>query len=162
MTERHGERLDTPVTEPAPTITSKARTDVWVVDRRQTSKAAGGGRTPVALVGMDRPAPALTGKSGHQWVFTLPATTIAGDPRITARCHHDEGSQGRNPVTTDQVRAGESEGTEPIKLSVHEALILQSFPPDYPVQGTKTKKFEQIGNAIPPGLAAAILRAVAA
>lgn len=47
-----------------------------------------------------------------------------------------------------------------IRLSVADALVLQSFRPDYPVQGTKSKQFEQIGNAIPPRLAAAILEAL--
>lgn len=113
--------------------------------------------TATVPVPMDRPAPTMTGKSGTQWVFKSPATTVAGDPRITARCHHDEGSQGANPKTTEQVRGGDYVGTEPVSLTIEEGLILQSFRPDYPVQGTKSKKWEQIGNAIPPLLAAAVL-----
>ena len=46
------------------------------------------------------------------------------------------------------------------KLTVTDALVLQSFPPDYPVQGTKTARFRQVGNAVPPRLAAAVLEAV--
>lgn len=42
MNERHGERPDTPETEPAPTITSKARTARWY-DRRQGNTLPGGG-----------------------------------------------------------------------------------------------------------------------
>ncbi len=42
MTDRHGERPDRAITEPAHTLTSKGRSDVWVVDRRTNSKAAGG------------------------------------------------------------------------------------------------------------------------
>ena len=38
-----------------------------------------------------------------------------------------------------------------------EMCIRDRFPPDYPVQGTKTAQWLQIGNAIPPPLAKAIL-----
>jgi DNA (cytosine-5)-methyltransferase 1 len=190
MRERHGDRPDTPVTEPAPTLTSKARSDVWVVDRRTNSKAAGGGMEPTVPVPMDRPAPTLTSKAGGQWVFRngaqanatkrtmdapaptilasadngdsawvyeRPATTVCADPRIAPPGYRTGEQRSLTPsVPSEQVQDGDYNG-EAIKLTVREALILQSFRPDYPVQGTRSKKFEQIGNAIPPGLARAVL-----
>ncbi|MER6127532.1 DNA cytosine methyltransferase [Streptomyces sp. NPDC001795] len=46
---------------------------------------------------------------------------------------------------------------EPIRINAREAGILQSFPADYPWQGNKSQQFSQIGNAVPPRLAAHLL-----
>jgi DNA (cytosine-5)-methyltransferase 1 len=100
---------------------------------------------------VDEPAPTITGGHDHAervWTVERPATTVNGDPRISEPGHHDaevSGSQQANAV----------------RVSLAEALVLQSFPSDYPVQGTKTKQFEQVGNAVPPVLAWHVLRSVA-
>ena len=46
-----------------------------------------------------------------------------------------------------------------IRLSEQDAAMLQSFPADYPWQGTKTRRLEQIGNAFPPLMAAHVVSA---
>lgn len=48
------------------------------------------------------------------------------------------------------------------RLTVEEAAALQSFPVDMPWRGSQSARFRQIGNAVPPLLAFAVARAVAA
>lgn len=42
-------------------------------------------------------------------------------------------------------------------LELQEALLLQGFPADYPVRGGKVSQYRQVGDAIPRGLADAII-----
>ncbi|KTS09059.1 DNA cytosine methyltransferase [Microbacterium testaceum] len=70
-----------------------------------------------------------------------PATTIAGDPRITAREHHFHGEQSKTSLRLEPV----------------EAARLQSFPDAFPFAGRRGKQFLQIGNAVPPLMAGAIV-----
>ncbi|MFI7097193.1 DNA cytosine methyltransferase, partial [Streptomyces lydicus] len=46
---------------------------------------------------------------------------------------------------------------EPIRITAQEAGVLQTFPADYPWAGNKGQVFSQIGNAVPPRLAAHLL-----
>ena len=144
--------------EPAPTVTSQ--TDLWV--------ARFGAQERATVRTMDEPAATITAAMDNGdtkfyppgWPWTAPATTVAGDPRITARCHHEAGTQGANAVDVADVAAGVDPGERPIRLTVRDALILQGFPPGYPVQGSRSKQFEQVGNAVPPPMAAAIVGAL--
>lgn len=47
-------------------------------------------------------------------------------------------------------------------LTVAEAARLQGFPDGYPWQGTKASQAQQVGNAVPPPLAAAVLTSLIA
>ena len=46
------------------------------------------------------------------------------------------------------------------RLTARDALTLQGFDPAYPVRGTKAEQGQQIGNAVPPPLAAHIIAAL--
>lgn len=123
---------------PAPTIVTTRRSDEGIVVGRQLPEGEG------------------RNVGGHGWTSERPATTVAGDTRV-----HPPGHK----VNGEDLAAGrdgyeERRGANAVRVSLAEALVLQSFPPDYPVQGTKTKQFEQVGNAVPPLLALAVLRAV--
>lgn len=84
-----------------------------------------------------------------QWVYERPATTIVGSfkPEVVA-------APGYRTQESRQNAAGS------VTVSVAEAGVLQSFRPDFPWQGSKSKQYEQVGNAIPPLLAAHVLAAI--
>ncbi|MFW6033757.1 MAG: DNA cytosine methyltransferase, partial [bacterium] len=124
---------------------------------------------------IDAPAPTVDSKVGgawkvhppggrsakpDHWGHEAPATTIAGDPRMTGRAHHYPGDQGRKPVDVTEALSDGAEAVQPVRVTVEEAAVLQSFPPGYPWQGTRTKQYQQVGNAVPPLLAYHLLRAV--
>ncbi|MEX5712882.1 DNA cytosine methyltransferase [Parafrankia sp. FMc6] len=66
--------------------------------------------------------------------------------------------------TRESIRAAVLEGRwagPDDRLTVTEFGLLQSFPADYPWQGTNASRLLQTGNAVPPALAAAVLSSVA-
>lgn len=102
-------------------------------------------------------------RRGGNWMHARPATVVAGDARISPPIHHGDGTQGKNAITSSMAAALDDGGNaEPvaIRLSLAERLVLQSFPADYPVRGSKTERDLQVGNAVPPVLAAHLLAAV--
>ncbi len=83
------------------------------------------------------------------WADKRPATTVVGTfcPDIIA-------APGHRTTVSRQNAPGS------VRVTVQEAGVLQSFPADYPWDGTRTKQYEAVGNAVPPRVAAHVLAAV--
>lgn len=63
----------------------------------------------------------------------------------------------RDPGPVSGTLDGSGPGAESIRITAREAGILQTFPADYPWAGNQSQRFTQIGNAVPPRLAAHLL-----
>lgn len=113
----------------------------------------GGSRDDAQQIDGAEPAPTVTSKAGGQWFFDRPATTLQGGPRVFS-----PGGHITNDGRDNSRMVGRSQNALPLRLE--QMLALQSFRPDYPVQGNKSQRFAQIGNAVPPLLAEAVLRQV--
>ena len=165
---------------PAPTIVTTRRSKDGLIAGRQLPPGEGENvgrwlrgstRANAAIRGPHEPAPTMlfghysndvswypsreSAKPGQQmsaaernaaWANHRPATTVAADPSIA-----DPGYRKGNE------RQFRPDG---IRVTVQEAGVLQSFAADYPWQGTSTKQYEQVGNAVPPRLAAHVLAGV--
>lgn len=118
----------------------------WVLHTNRDQRADGTRQTADPYGA--RP-PTFTVKSGGQWVQRRPATTVCATDRISPPGHRDRSAGGESQFA----------GKDTVRITVQEAAVLQSVRPDYPWQGTKTKRFEQIGNLVPPLLAAHVVSA---
>lgn len=107
--------------------------------------------TVTSKVGRNKwvPNPAVPGDTS--WAFERPSPTIVGSfaPDVVAAPGYRKAGDGPRQTQPGSIR-----------VTVQEAGVLQSFPEDYPWTGSKTKQYEQCGNAIPPFLAEAILKGV--
>lgn len=119
---------------PSRTIIKKTRD--WALRQNNTENAS------VRPISEPAPTPHFGKRcNAVEWVHERPATTIVGSfaPDVVAA----PGYRG----VGDESRQN-AEGS--VRITVSEAAILQSFRPDYPFQGSKSKQFEQVGNAVPP------------
>lgn len=90
-----------------------------------------------------------------EWTRKRPATTVVGDPRISAPSAKD-----RDPNWQPGDR-WPSQYKNAVRVSVEEAAVLQGFRADYPWQGSRTRRFLQIGNAVCPPVARLVVGAAA-
>lgn len=167
-------RLDGPVKPPAPThsryYTAKPkRLDPGVEKWVSMAEALGWGMTerpyPTIATARETGGPDKEKVGGSaaraaiyaeqyagRWVFERPATTVVGSfsPDVIAAPGH------RDRETSRQDAPGS------VRVTFEEAAALQSFPPDFVWKGTKTARFQIVGNAVPPLMAEAILRSLLA
>jgi DNA (cytosine-5)-methyltransferase 1 len=138
---------------PASTITGRSGRSQWVLNPREHNKPR---------LSLDRPAPTLTGSAvDRNWCFERPATTIAGDLRCHPPGHKfNQDDIDRLGETEARARYNDRAGTDSVLLTIAQAAALQSFPPNWPWQGTQASKARQIGNAVPVHLAGHILGAL--
>jgi DNA (cytosine-5)-methyltransferase 1 len=89
-----------------------------------------------------------------EWTRKRPATTVVSDPRIsTPRAYRT--SKGRS------AKEWPSQFEDAIRVSVEEAAVLQGFRADYPWQGSRTRCFLQVGNAVCPPVGRLVVAAAA-
>ncbi len=153
-------------TEPAPTVTASADNGNF---RFVVGAGATGEGRPRDV--SNEPAPTITGKGtaylpptredyrpvqvavegDTSWVHTRPSPTIVGSfaPEVVAAPGYRKAGDPPRQKTPGSVR-----------VTVEQAGVLQSFPIDYPWRGTKSSRYQQVGNAVPPLMAAAFYRAV--
>ena len=144
-----------PATEPAPSVTAKSGGQ-WrienegnpMLDKPAPTIVTGRRSDAGMLVGKQLPEGTGRNVGGADWTEGRPATTVQGDPRIMQPGHKRDAAYPDAPRRTEGA----------IRVEIWQAAVLQDFPANYPWQGTRTKVFEQIGNAVPPGLALAVLK----
>ncbi|MFB6601362.1 DNA cytosine methyltransferase [Streptomyces noursei] len=111
----------------------------------------------------DAPARTFAGEA-HRWSWSLRSNNQANatvrrsdEPAGTLFFGHraNECVWVAEPAPSDA--SGERPTPEPIRITAQEAGLLQTFPANYLWAGNKGQQFSQIGNAVPPRLAAHLL-----
>lgn len=163
-----------PVTSPSPSLTSSGVSGQFVWKLQGNNTIAGG---PLAERDADEPAmtvgsradlwklradaqdnatvrdakqPAPTVRFGHDskaWTWERPSTTLVSSfrPDVVAGPGYRQAGDGPR-----------QDAPGSISISISEAARLQAFPNSHPWQGSRTSIFRQIGNAVPPPVAAAV------
>jgi DNA (cytosine-5)-methyltransferase 1 len=85
------------------------------------------------------------------WVHTRPSPSMVSSfaPDVVAAPGYRKAGDPPRQKTPGSVR-----------ITVEQAGVLQSFPANWPWQGSRTKQYQQVGNAVPPLLGRAFIEAV--
>ena len=127
----------------------------WILDRPSTTVTGDPRLSPPCHHDHGtQSANAIPSDDVRRWVEERPATTIVGSFRPDLVAPPGWLGDGPRELVSRQKRPGA------VKITIEEALVLQSFPPDYPLAGPKFQRFLQVGNAVPPRLAGHVLAAV--
>jgi DNA (cytosine-5)-methyltransferase 1 len=125
----------------APAHTLDTASGSWTFHNRR--------RHPVCVRATDQPASTVLARGQMRWMAQRPATTVSCDARIARPGHKRDAKCPHAP--------GRSEGA--VRVTVEQAAVLQGFPAGYPWQGSRSRQFQQVGNAVPPPLARRVLEA---
>lgn len=141
----------------------QVRKRAYLIARRDGIKASApaptkSGKTMFDALGWGlthRPSPTLTSHLG-----------VTRSPSGTQRVYMDAIARGEfvfKPVTPKPSRVakngiGSKYAPNTVNISSEEGAVLMSYPGDFPFQGSKTVIDLQIGNAVPPKVAEAVLR----
>jgi DNA (cytosine-5)-methyltransferase 1 len=167
QTRRGGKRITEgidPSRAPSPTLTTRAnRWQAHGVIQGSGWAWRNGERAHACVRRCDSPAPTIIAQAVPTWT-SVPAS-------LDARQRGARPRPIREPAPT-MLAAGLSKGVPVwtakrsyrrcrdsciLRVTVRQAAVLQGFPADYPWQGSQTRQFEQVGNAVPPPLARRVL-----
>lgn len=123
----------------------------------QWPEATHGPGTPLPYVSMSQALDLVPSPDTHPDTVErtrCPSTTLIGGSTHSHTC-------GRSIVRSQKTRDAIVALTGRSALTVTECAILQGFPEDHPFQGaTKSSRYRQVGNAVPPRLAEVVGRAI--
>ncbi|MFE9199832.1 DNA cytosine methyltransferase [Streptomyces albidoflavus] len=122
-----------------------------VINTRGERRTAGGNNFTA-----DGPSWALTEKARSWWVLRQGARSNATTRRLDQPAATIVAGHSRRDYQWQTVGDGPQQ-RRPLALA--EAAVLQAFRSDFPFQGSESKAFQQIANAVPPMLAAHVLSA---